>query len=51
MKQISTSQVCSTEKSILKEFLVEKTLSQICSTDKGESKGIIFEKCYTEKDE
>ena len=36
MKQISTSHVCSTEESILKEFLVNKTLSQDCSTDKYE---------------
>ena len=50
-KQISTLHVCSTDKSELKEFLVDKTLSQIYSTDKDESKGIIVDECYTEEDE
>ena len=35
-KQILTLHVCYTEKSGLKEFLVDKTLSHICSTDKEE---------------
>ena len=49
-KQILISQVCSTDKSELEEFLVDKTLLRIYSTDKDESKVIIFDKCYTEED-
>ena len=45
-KQILTSNVCSTDKSELKELLVDRTLSQICSMDKYESKGIIINECY-----
>ena len=48
---IPTSQVCSTDDSKLKEFLVDKTLSQICFTDEDESKGIIFDEFSTEEDE
>ena len=40
-KQILISHVFSTDKSELKEFLVDKTLSQVCSTDEDESTGII----------
>ena len=50
-KHIPISQVCSTDKSELKELLVNKNLSQICSTDKEKSKGIIFDECSTEEDE
>ena len=50
-KHILTLQVCSTYKSKLKEFLVNKTLSQICSTDEGKSKGIIVDKFSTKDDE
>ena len=49
-KQIPTLHVFSTDKSKLKEFLVDETLSQICSTDKDESKGIIIDECSTEED-
>ena len=49
-KQIPTLQVCSTDNSELKEFLVDKTLSQICSTEKDDSKGIIIKECSTEED-
>ena len=51
MKQITTSHVCSTDDTELKEFLVEFFLSYICSTDKDESIGIIVDKCSTEEDE
>ena len=55
-KQIPSSHVCSTEKSRLKEFLVNQTLWQSRSTDEDESKGIIVNKnllqsCSTDKDE
>ena len=50
-KHILTSHVCSTDKSELKDILVDETLSQICSTDKDESKGIISDNCYIEEDE
>ena len=50
-KHILTSHICSTVKSKLKEFLVDKKLLQIYSTDKEESKGIIVDKCSTEEDE
>ena len=50
-KQILTSHVFSTDKSKLKDFLVDETLSQICSTDKDESKGIIIDEFSTEEDE
>ena len=49
-QQITTSHICSTDKSELKEFLVDKTLSQIYSTDEDKSKGIIIDKCFTEED-
>ena len=51
MKQIPTSHVCYTDKSELKEFLVDKMLSHICSTDEDESKAIIVDECSTEEDE
>ena len=38
MKQIPTSQICSTDEGELKELPVDKTLSQICSTNKSEIK-------------
>ena len=47
-KQIPTLHVCSTDKSELKEFLVDETISQIYSMRKDESKGIIVDKCSTE---
>ena len=50
-KQILTSHICSTDKSELKEFPVNKTLSQSCSMYKEESKGIIVDGCSTENDE
>ena len=50
-KQITTLYICSTDKSELKEFLVDKPLSQICSKDDDKSKGIIVEKRSTEKNE
>ena len=43
MKQIPTSYNCSTDKSELKEFLVDKTLSRIYSKDEDKSKVIIFD--------
>ena len=49
-KHIPTSHVCSTDKSKLEEFLVDKTLSQICSIGKDKSKGIIVDGCFTEED-
>ena len=54
-KHILSSQVCSTDESELKEFLVNEILSQSCSTDKDESKGIIINKnlsqsCSMDKD-
>ena len=50
-KQIPVSDVCSTDKSKLKEFLVHKTISQICSTYKEESKGFIVNERSTEEEE
>ena len=49
-KHIPTLHVFSTDKSKLKEFLVDETLSQICYTDEDESKGIIIDECSTEED-
>ena len=43
-KNSLTSNVCYTDKSELKEFLVNETFSQICSTNKDEWRGIIFNK-------
>ena len=43
-KHIPTSHVCSTDKSELKEFPVDKTLLNIFSTDKDKSKIIIADK-------
>ena len=48
-KHIPTSYIFYTDKSELKEFLVDKTMSQICSTDKDYSKGIIGDECSTEE--
>ena len=50
-EQILILHLCFTDKSELKEFLVDETLLQICSTDEDESKGIIVDECSTEKDE
>ena len=50
-KQIPTSQVCSTDKSKLKELLVDETLLQIFSTNEDESKGTIVDKCSMDEDE
>ena len=50
MKQILMLHVCSTDKSELKEFLVDEALSQIFSTDEDELKGTIIDECYTEED-
>ena len=49
-KHITTSHVCSTDESELKEFLVDETLSHICSMDKYKSKGIIVDECSTEEE-
>ena len=42
-KHIPTLQVCSTEKSELKKFLVNESLSHIYNTDKDKSKCIIYD--------
>ena len=47
---MSSSRVCSTDDSELKEFLVDETLLQIFSTYKDTSKGIIIKKCSAEED-
>ena len=43
-------QVCSTEESELKEFLVNENLLQSCYTGKDESKGIIVNDCSTDEE-
>ena len=45
-----SSQLYSTYKSELKEFLFNETLLQSCSIDKDESKGIVVDECSTEED-
>ena len=50
-KQILTSHVCSTDKSKLNEFLVNKTPLKTCSKDEEKSKGIIVDKFSTEDNE
>ena len=42
-KQIPILRVCSTEKIVSKEFLVEETLSQVCFKNEDESEGIIVD--------
>ena len=48
-QQILISQVCSTDDSESKDFLVVETLSQVCSTDEDESKTIIVNETFTEE--
>ena len=50
-KQILILQVCSTDKSELKQFPLNKTLSQSYSMDEDKSKGTIVNKCSTDEDE
>ena len=49
-KQILILHVCPTDKSKLKEFLVNENLLQISYMDKDESKGITIDKYSTEED-
>ena len=50
-KQILILQVCSTDKSELKQFPLNKTLLQSYSMDEDKSKGTIVNKCSTDEDE